>query len=293
MRRRTFLKHVGAIGAGALVTGAMGCSAGNAASASRPSGRSGEDVLDQLGVQLYTVRDLMQESVDETLARVAAVGYETVETAGLYGLTPATFREHLRRHGLRSPAGHYGLEALRSDPQRIAETAQALGQQYVVCPYLVEAERQGLDDYRALADTFNEMGAYFQEAGLQFAYHNHDFEFDTFGGERPAYDVLIERTNPDLVALEMDVYWVYKAGHEPAEYFERYPGRFALAHLKDGTAPPEKEMVDVGKGTLDFAALLSQGAEAGLEYAFVEHDQPEDAVESIRASYEYLSAIRP
>jgi sugar phosphate isomerase/epimerase len=143
----------------------------------------------------------------------------------------------------------------------------------------------------ALAERFNHLGQQCRAAGLRFAYHNHNFEFETFGGAAPAYDTLVERTDPALVAFELDVYWAYKAGQDPLRYFERYPGRFALCHLKDGTAPPERTMADVGAGVIDFAGLFRRARTAGLRYAIVEHDQPKDAVASIRASHETIARL--
>ena len=306
MNRRSFLQQTAWMGAGTLAAGALvGCAAERPETSAPErtpaserdtteriaSGRPPDQVLQQIGVQLYTVRGLMESNVEETLQQVADVGYKTVETAGIYDHSPADFRALLDRYELRSPSGHYPLEALEAETQRIIDTAGALGQQFVVCPYLAEAQRQSLDDYRALADTLNRLGERFAEAGLQLAYHNHDFEFETFGADAPAYDVLLERTEPEQVAMELDLYWIYKAGFDPASYFERYPGRFALAHVKDSTAPPEKEMVSVGEGVLDFPSLFAQGEQAGLQYAFVEHDQPDDALASIRTSYDYLSAL--
>ena len=306
MNRRSFLQKSALTGAGALAAGTLGCAperpevsssertptsdtTSERSSAGRPPGQ----VLQQIGVQLYTVRGLMENNVEDTLQQVAEAGYKTVETAGLYDYSPADFIALLRRYGLRSPSGHYPLEALEEETQRIIDTAGALEQEFVVCPYLAEGQRQSLDDYRALADTLNRLGERFGEAGLQLAYHNHDFEFKTLGEDAPAYDVLLARTEPGQVAMELDLYWIYKAGFDPASYFERYPGRFALAHVKDSTAPPEKEMVSVGEGVLDFPNLFAQGEEAGLQYAFVEHDNPDDALASIRTSYDYLSALNP
>ena len=308
MNRRRFLQRAAAsAAAGTLAAGTLGaCAAGSdrtssrasspsasSSSADASSGRSPGAVLQALGVQLYTVRGLMDENVGETLGAVASAGYETVETAGLHGLSPTAFAEQLQRHDLRSLAGHYGLGALQNETERIVGTAKELGQQYVVAPWLAEEKRQRLDDYRAVADTFNQVGERFQKAGLRFGYHNHGFEFETFGGERPAYDVLLERADPELVTMEADVYWMYKAGYDPVSYFEQYPGRFELAHFKGGTAPPEKEMVDVGAGALDFEKMLALGEQAGLRFAFVEHDEPSDALASIRASYDHLSGLQP
>ncbi len=299
--RRSFIRKAGALAAGGLGLSVLGCASGEAseevgavvqAGAAEP-GAAG--ALEQIGLQLYTLRSLMEDraSVSETLAAVAEIGYDTVETAGLYELTPQTLRRMFDDYGLRSPAGHYALGAMREDFEHIAHTAQTLGQQYVVCPYLTAQMRASRDDYRALAEEFNRLGERFQAEGLRFAYHNHHFEFEMFGGERPAYDLLLEKTDPELVDFEMDLYWIYKAGYDPLVYFERYPGRFKLFHIKGGTAPPEKEMVSVGQGAMDFAAIFAHADQAGLEHAFVEHDRPQNPLQSIRTSYQYLRQLAP
>ena len=126
------------------------------------------------------------------------------------------------------------------------------------------------------------------------AYHNHDFEFDTFGGDTPGYDVMLQETDPDLVDFEMDLFWVTHAGYDPVAYFERYPGRFSLFHVKDRAA--DGAMTSVGAGAIDFARIFEHAEQAGLEHAFVEHDNPGEAMnaalDSLAASYAYLDSLR-
>lgn len=296
---------MGAAALGTVTLGwATGCADGDAEEASGASpgaaadttdallSEVGQSALASLGIQLYTVRSVMDGDVAPVLQQIADIGYATVETAGFYGLEPQALRERFEAAGLQTPSGHYPLQQLRDDLDGLAGMAQALGQSYVVCPYLTEDQRGDMDTYRALADEFNAFGRRLAEHDLQFAYHNHDFEFETFGGDTPAYDVLIENTDPELVNFEMDLYWVYKADRDPLDYFERYPGRFPLFHLKDGTAAPEKAMVDVGAGAIDFAGILARADQAGLQYAFVEHDNPEgDPIASIRNSFQHLDAM--
>jgi sugar phosphate isomerase/epimerase len=292
MDRRSFLLGAGAAGLAAAWSAARGADgAARVAAAAEPRPRDELFPIGSVGLQLYTVRTLMQQDVDRTLEQVAAAGYRIVETAGLFDRTPQAFRQSLDSHGLRSVSGHYSLEELERDPQHLFATARALGQQYVVVPSVPAALRSSPAAYVALADRFNHLGRACRDAGLRFAYHNHDAEFVTFGGATPAYDILLQHTDAALVEFELDVYWAYKAGQDPVRYFERYPGRFALCHLKDGTAPPERAMADVGAGTIDFRGLFRHARTAGLRYAFVEHDQPRDPVASIRASHDYLARL--
>ena len=279
----------GADGAAADTAAAPGGAPAAGAAAGAPG--AGAFPLASVGVQLYTVRGPMGQDLERALADVAAAGYRLVETAGTAERTAADFRALLDRHGLSSPAGHWPLEALERDPDGQIAAARALGQQYVVVPWLAEPERGSLAAYRALAGRFNTIGRRVKDAGLQFAYHNHDFEFQTFGGSTPALDVLLQETDPELVQYELDIFWTYKAGHDPLAYFERFPGRFPLWHVKDATAAPERRMVDVGQGAIDWRALFAAGERAGLRYGFVEHDEPEDAMRTIRTSRQYLQTV--
>ena len=283
MDRREFLRVTGAATVAVAVGGAA-CSR-NAETLSAPRQFS----IDNVGLQLYTVRTLMAQSVENTLAQVANAGYRLVETAGTYNLPPAAFRTLLGRFGLRSPSGHYALEQVETG--NAINTAHALGQTWVVVPSIPQALRRTREAYVDLATRFNRIGEQCRKAGLRFAYHNHDFEFETLGANTPVYDTLLTRTDPATVWFELDAYWAYKAGQDPAAYFERFPGRFALLHVKDGTAPPERAMVDVGKGVIDFRRLFALSRTAGLRLAFVEHDQPGDALASIRASHDHLARL--
>ncbi len=285
MNRRDFLKLTGAAGV-TLAWGGIGCARGNAV------GAPGETfALSNVGLQLYTVRQLMQQNLEGTLEQVRAAGYPVVETAGFYNLTPAAFRAMLDRVGLRTSSGHYSLDQLEKNGPALFDGAKTLGQEFVVLPSTPGSLHNSLAAYDALADRFNRIGEQARAAGLRFAYHNHNFEFETYGGSTPAYETLLTKTDPALVSFELDAYWAYKAGYDPVRYFERFPGRFALMHVKDGTAAPERTMTDVGKGVIDFSRLFHLAGSAGLRYAFVEHDQPADALASIRASHDHLARL--
>lgn len=245
--------------------------------------------LDQLGVQLYTLRALMASDAEAVLAQVAEIGYRNVETAGDGAGDPAALRHLLDERGLRAPAGHYRLEVLRGDalPRTLA-AARRLGHRYVVVPGLDEAERTSLDGYRRVSEELNEVAAAVAKAGMRLAYHNHDVEFEPMGGRLP-YDVLLAETDPELVDMELDLYWIVECGHDPHAYLQACPGRFPLWHLKDRTG--DGAMADVGAGTLDFASLLAHAERAGLQYAFVEHDHPAEPLESVQASFAHLAKL--
>ena len=279
--RREFL---GTLSRAALGTAALGCArAGGLAS----HGRQGRIPI---GLQLYTVRSLMARDFDGTLAGVAGMGYEEVEFAGYFGHSPAQVREALSRHGLTAPSTHIALPADDAEWRRTLDEAKAVGHQWVTIAWLDEPLRSTSDDWVRIAERFNHLGALARQAGLRFAYHNHDFEFAR-ASRGMRFDTLLLRTDPALVDFEMDVYWVTKAGVDPMWYLRHHAGRFPMLHLKDATAAPERRMVDVGAGTIDWAALLTLARDQGASHAFVEHDEPTDPLASARASYTYLSRL--
>lgn len=237
------------------------------------------------GVQLYTLRNQMQESVAQTLARVAEAGYRQVEFAGFYGHSVTEVRAHLEHNGLSAPASHFPLEDMEADFAAVIEQAKALGSRYIVLAWLDQSRRSPAD-YRELVPKLNDWGTQARDAGLRLAYHNHDFEFEIVGGFVP-YQLLLDGTDPALVYFEMDLYWMHKAGQQPEHYFSRYPGRFPLWHLKD--ADTQGAMEDVGQGVIDFPALLGHAKQAGLEYAFVERDDAAAPYDSIHRS---MRAVR-
>ena len=244
--------------------------------------------LDRIGVQLYTVRRAMEQDFSGTLARVAEIGYREVEFAGYFGRNPAGVRAALDAAGLAAPAAHVPFEALREGWDEVLDAANRIGHRYVVVAWIPEQERRTLDAYRAMGELFNRAGEAARTAGLTYAYHNHDFEFAPLEGQVP-YDVLLAETDPALVGLELDLFWITKGGRDPLAYFDRHPGRFPMLHVKDMNAAGE--MVDVGQGTIDFRGIFARSDQAGVRHYFVEHDEPSDPFASIRASHDYLRSL--
>jgi sugar phosphate isomerase/epimerase len=277
MDRRTFVGTLGAAGAAAVLPG------GGSLLASEKLGK--------IGVQLYTVRDLMKASVEKTLAEVAAIGYEEVEFAGYFNRPPGAIRQLLDRNGLHAPAAHVGIELLRGPWNRTLDEAMEMGQKYLVVAWLDPKERSSVDAIKKTADLFNRAAEDAQRFKIQLAYHNHDFEFNDVEGRR-MYDLFLENTDPKLVKMEMDLYWITKGGADPAAYFARWPERFPLVHVKDGGPPPDSVMTEVGKGVIKWGELFAQRKQAGIKHFFVEHDNPKDPMQSITTSYKYLRALR-
>jgi sugar phosphate isomerase/epimerase len=278
----TDLTRRGFIGAasGLLASSAFACSEGSA------NDRVVKK-LDRIGLQLYTVRDEMKKNFRGTLARVARTGYKEVEFAGYFGNDPKTVRALLRQNGLTSPASHIGIPVLGKEWEKTIEDALVMGQRYLICPWIEEKDRTQ-DGFKRMAELFNKAGERAKAAGLQFGYHNHDFEFKPIQGRFP-YDLLLEETDPRLVTMEMDVFWLRNGGQDPVAYFRRYPGRFACLHIKDRDA--SGNMVEVGKGVIPWRAIFARRDVAGTKHIFVEHDNPKDPFASIRESYRYLKAL--
>lgn len=249
------------------------------------------DSIERIGLQLYTVRSLMTADMPGTLAAVAAAGYREVEFAGYFGRTPHEVRGLLNAHGLTAPSTHLDLDAVRQQFGATAESAQAIGIRYLTVPSLDMKTLKTADDWKRMADVFNDVGRRATAAGLRFAFHNHAIEFTPVDGAVPM-DLLIRGTDPALVTFELDLFWTLKAGQDPRAYLERHPGRFAMVHVKDATAAPARQMTDVGAGVMDWARIFAARTTAGIRHYFVEHDNPADPMRSIRRSADYLTALR-
>ncbi len=248
--------------------------------------------IEKIGMQLYTVRDLMKRDFEGTLARVAAIGYQEVEFAGYFDHPPQTIRAALDRNGLAGISAHMEYASLGAPWPKVLEAAQVIGQSYIVCPWIEEEQRKEPDGWKRAAEAFNRAGEASLKAGIQFGYHNHDFEFHpekSLGGKLP-YDVLLAETDPHLVKMQMDLCWITEGGQDPLAYFDRYPGRFPMVHVKDMTKA--HKMTEVGSGAIDWKRIFAQSEKAGIRHYFVEHDQPKDPFESLRISHDYLKKLR-
>lgn len=248
--------------------------------------------LTRIGIQLYTVRRDLARDVEGTLARLAEIGFREVEFAGYPQGTGTSLRAILDRHRLTAPSGHVPLRSLRADWDRTLDEAAAVGQQYVVVASVDAGERRTIDDWKRVAALFNTAAETAQARKIQFAYHNHDFEFVPIDGKL-GYDVLLAETDPKLVRFEMDLYWITRRGKDPLEYFARYPGRFPLWHVKDMTPAPARGFADVGTGTIDFKRIFRRARQAGAKHYYYEQDEtPGSPFDSAKVSYEYLKSLR-
>ena len=257
--------------------------------------------LKTLGVQLYTVRTLLPQKAQETLNAIRAIGYQEVEAtyALLDGIWPA-----LQASGLKPVSIHLDSKAVtQGNPDELGPIFDKLkkrGFQYAVFPYLPEPERGGVEVIKKIAEKLNRAGEKCRAAGMSFCYHNHAFEFATENGAT-LFQVMLDNTDPKLVGIEMDAFWVSVAGGDPAAMIQKLAGRVPLLHLKDkaeGTPVMYKESVprttfkEVGNGVVDWPKVLRAAAAAKVAHYFVEQDQtPGDPVESLRQSFGYLSKL--
>jgi sugar phosphate isomerase/epimerase len=247
--------------------------------------------LSRIGLQLYTVRRELEKDFEGTLAKVAALGFSEVEFAGYFNHTPQQVKSVLARNNLSAPSAHISTSALRADLQPTIDAASTIGHQYIICAYLSAEERKSLDDYKRFIDLFNSAGERFKKASLQFGYHNHDFEFVPIDGKIP-YDMILAGTDQKIVKMEMDLYWITKAGQSPLKYFSSHPGRFPLVHVKDMDATPKRFFTEVGRGVIDFKQIFENADKAGIKHYFVEQDEtPGSPFSSIKTSIDYLKQL--
>jgi sugar phosphate isomerase/epimerase len=250
-----------------------------------------------MGVQLYSIRNAISKNVESALEHLVSLGYDKAEIYGyngtFFGKTLSEFKTILANTGLKVISSHHvsGLVfkskgSLTDGWDKAIEDLNQIGAKYMVCSYLFPNERTP-EIYSSLPDLLNKSGEKTKAAGIQFAYHNHDFEFEKLG-DTLAYDFLINKTSAELVKMELDLYWTNKAGLNPLDYFNKYPSRFALWHVKDMEAGT-KAITEVGHGTIDFDKLFAAREKAGLKEWFVEQDVSKgDIFESLTFSHKYL-----
>ncbi|MES2460407.1 MAG: sugar phosphate isomerase/epimerase [Armatimonadota bacterium] len=244
-------------------------------------------------LQMYTLRDDAARDFAGTLKTVAEIGYAGVELAGYNGLAVEEVKRLLDDNNLLVAGMHAGLELLENSYDQVVSDSITLGLEYVIVPFLAENRRQSMDDYRRLANQLNILGDRLKANQLTLCYHNHAFEFEKFGGDVYAYDVLFDETDPNLVKVEMDAFWVAKAGEDPVAYLRKYKNRVPLIHVKDMTAPPESTFAEVGEGVIDFAPIFEAAEGAGTEYYVVEQDKTfnHPPLESVRISFNNLKKM--
>ena len=245
--------------------------------------------VDQIALQLWTVREPAAVDLPGTLAAVAGAGYRSVELAGLADTPTDELARLLSESALQPVAAHVGIEALRADLDAVADRHLALGCDRVIVPWLPEAERRTGDDARRFASELNDISRRFSDRGIRFGYHNHAFEFAPLDGTT-VWDVLVDELSPD-VDLELDVFWASVGGRDPASVVRDLGARIRLLHMKDRAPGPEPRDAPAGEGILDFDDIVAAARETGVEWFVAEQDEPGDALADISRAYANLHAL--
>jgi sugar phosphate isomerase/epimerase len=287
--RREFLKVTAAGAIGTVLFSQYGCKC-----------------APKVGLQLYSIRDAMAADVPGSLKIVSDIGYKFVELADyanrkFYNHAPSDFLKMVQDMGMKILSSHTQVEGagVTLDNAKImAEDHAKLGVKYCLQPWIVEEMRTTIASYQRMAENWNKIGEVMKEFGIQFGYHNHNFEFATVEGKIPYFDVMLAELDKDLVTMELDMFWATKAGQSPVELFKKYPGRFKLFHLKDMYTKQEPfydvikdDIAPVGEGVIDFKSIIAAKDIAGMEYMIVEQDQSKNntILEDIKTSFVNLT----
>ncbi len=265
------------------------------ACAARAAGHgAGTRRLRRVGVQLYSLRDDARRDLERTIADIASAGYHDVELLGSmnnFGMPPARLRAILDRNGLRAPSTHVGGNALDDLPRQL-DDGQTFGHEYIVVASLPIAKPAKLDDYRRWADRLNEAGRIARERRIWIGFHNHADDFVVIDGEVP-YDVFAARTDPSVVRLQLDTGNLAMARRDPMDYMKRFGERYWLFHIKDVPRLGAESDTELGKGIIDFRALLGSIERIDEKHLFVEQETyPGTPLDSVRRDFVYLSRLQ-
>jgi sugar phosphate isomerase/epimerase len=320
VNRRQFLKTSATVAAGSML-----------ASSTVMAAIANTSKLSNIGLQLWSIAKILGQDFAGSTQLLKDNGYKEFEFFGPYpfstqkdkdswnAITPMLgfsqsgyfnhtakeMKEILDRNGLSTPGMHVGLDTLRNKLDEAAESAHILGQQYAGLAAIPEEERKTLDDYKRMADEFNTIGEKAKKLGIRFYYHNHGYGLKEMEGKIP-FDVILERTDPSLVFLEMDIYWTTAGGADPVKYLDANPGRYKLMHVKDmikqvrfsGDGGNPKQWIelfpyitDAGSGMLDLKTILSHAKKSGVEHFIAENDVMINPKDSLEKGYKYLSTL--
>jgi sugar phosphate isomerase/epimerase len=275
--RRDFLKNI------TLVSGVI------AAGSVQAKSEAAKGKMMKSGIQLYSLRDVINSDLQGTLAAVSKIGYKSVEPYGFdgnfYGHSAKDFRKMCNDLGMVITGTHTGITL--ANAAEYAEKAVEAGLEYLILPSFSGRPDKTIDDYKIVAQEMNKIGEITSKSGIKFGYHNHNHEFRIIDGKLP-YDVLLADTDPALVTFEMDIFWIVKGGQDPLQYFNKHPGRFQLWHVKD--MGNDGESCIVGNGHIKFKDLLKQSKKAGLKQIVYEQEAYSEGspIYCAEQSYKYI-----
>jgi sugar phosphate isomerase/epimerase len=287
--RRNFLKASGLAASGLLI----------GSQASKALAATGFDTeaykkIKKFGLQLYTLRVDMPKDPKGVLKQVASFGYKQVEgyegPQGIYwGMSNTDFKKYMDDLGMTMVSSHCPMGG---EFEKKAAQAAEIGMKYLICPHV--GGQKSIDDYKKIADRFNEHGEICKKNGIRYAYHNHGYSFKAIDGIIPQ-DVFMQNTNPDTVDFEMDMYWVVTGGADPIAWLNKYPTRWKLCHVKDRAkgATGDEASCDLGTGSIDYAAVLKEASKKGMQYYIVEQEKYEGStpLKSAEADAAYMKKL--
>lgn len=251
----------------------------------------GNDIMSNIALQLYSVKELTEVDFLGTIEKVAKIGYDGVEFAGYFNTPAKELKACLDHNGIKAAGSHISVDTLKNELEATIEYSQTIGSSLIICPYLPEELRKSADDYKALADLFNKIGEKCVKNGISFGYHNHDFEFKKFDGEF-GLDILMSNTEAELLFSELDTFWVEYSGLKSVDFIERYKERCKVLHIKEMNNLEEKRNTEIGKGIMDFKAIVKAGQKYNTPWFTIEQEAftiPQ--LQSIDESLTYLRSI--
>ena len=257
--------------------------------------QNGDDKLDAFGIQLWTVKNALGKDPQGVLKQLSADGYKQIESfegskGVFWGMSNTDFKKFMDDLGMTIISSHCNIY---KDFEKKADEAAAIGMKYLICPAI--NVQKTVDDYKKIAEQFNNCGTTCKKAGLRFAYHNHDHDFKVIDGQ-VAQDIYLQNTDPDLVDFEMDIYWVVTAGLDPEVWLKKYKNRFRLCHIKDrikGAAEKDASCI-LGEGSINFPKIVKTAKANGMQYYIVEQERYDHTTEmdSAKADAEYLKKFK-
>jgi len=248
-----------------------------------------------IGLQLYTLRQVIGKDVKGTIKQLTDWGYKEFETYGysngmLFGMTSKEFNDYVKSLGARVVSGHYGIDVIRGGWEKAVADAKAAGQDYMCVPFIAEGDRT-VDGYKRIIDDTNKAAEVAKKSGIRMGYHNHAFEFEKVG-DKTGYEMLLAGLDAKLVSMELDIYWVVRAGLDPIKLMNQHPGRFEQWHVKDMDKAKPENNADVGTGTIDWKAIFAQAKKSGMKHYYIEQETyPVDPMTSAKKSIDYLKTI--
>lgn len=247
--------------------------------------------MEKIGLQLYSIKELIQNDFLGTLRQVAKIGYDGVEFAGYFNTPANEIKKVLDDTGLKAAGSHMGIEAILENLDATIEFSKVLDNPYIVVPYLAPDYRNSADAYKRTADIFNKVGATLKANDIQLYYHNHDFEFLKYDGQY-ALDILAANAEPDNLHIELDTFWVEYMGLNSVDFIKKYGKRCSILHIRDMKSLDDKVNTIIGKGIMDFKAITTLGKELGVKWYTIEQEEFDtDQLQAVEEGYNYLRSI--